>query len=620
MQKTILLVEDERIQAIVQTRTLTSAGFDVEHVSTGEAAVAVFHDADRQVDLVLMDIDLGPGIDGTEAAMRIQERSDVPILFLSSHTEPEYVERTERIGSYGYVVKNSGDVVLIASIRMAFRLYEAHRANQAQAVELAGAQTRLQELNYLMSQVIEQNPWSVAVFDRDMNFRYVSESFRHDFRAADRDLVGRNNYEMFPEVPERLRQMHERVLRGAIEYSDNDVIEYPDGTVDRTQWECRPWYTPDRSIGGLILYTGLLPESPDDYRGTGTGLHYMSDLRRYRAIEDEGLDIIYTVTAAGVFSYASPNIRVTLGYEAEEVVGKKFTFLIHPEDLHIVRSWWAEVEAAGKIHRPAEYRVLASDGSVRWHQLSGRLTDNPHEELIGICRDITDLKESEEDLRRALRQRDTVFRELKHRTRNSLSAIASILALGKGPDASLSSEQILERARGSVDAVLSLYERLDDRTPDLQVDLDSLLEDVARRTLLVYTEKGLAVNLVCDLASVRVDASLASTLGLVVNEAVTNAMKHSLLHSRTGTIRLRLDHRDVALTLRIEDHRGRSVPHSATPPTQESGEHGFGLRLIEDLAAQLGGSVAYEGIPDTRASDTHAVVFAVPLSPRPDAR
>lgn len=620
MGKAILLVEDERIQAIVQTQTLRAAGFSVQHVSSGEAAVEAVATASEPVGLVLMDIDLGPGIDGTEAALRIQRISDVPILFLSSHTEPEYVERTEKIGSYGYVVKNSGDVVLVASIRMAFRLHEARLANQGQSLELEATRTRLEELNYLMSQVIEQNPWNVAVFDRDMNFRYTSESFRHDFRAPLGDLTGRNNYDVFPDVPQRWREMHQRVLQGAVEFSDDDTIEYQDGSVARTQWECRPWYTPDGDIGGLILYTGLLSDTGD----TGAGLHAMSDLRRYRAIENEGVDIIYTVTSAGVFSYASPNIRDTLGYSWQEVVGRKFTFMIHPDDLPVLRVWWSEVEAAGHIHRPAEYRVLAKDGSVRWHQLSGRLTDNPHEELIGICRDITSLKQTEDELRAALAQRDTVFRELKHRTRNSLSVISSLLSLGRDSPVPMSAEQVVERARGSVDAILGLYEKLDARMSGLTVDLDRLLEDVARRTMEIFGGTALEVTLDCDIPRLSVDTNMASALGLVVNESVTNALKHSFgsgsgsgsgSRSRAGgNIRIQARCDEHSITLRIEDDGP-----GAESPAESSGAHGFGLQLVRDLAQQLHGSASFEGIPEANASGIHAVVVSVPLTPRSDS-
>jgi DNA-binding NarL/FixJ family response regulator len=70
-----------------------------------------------------MDVDLGEGMDGTEAAKRILADRTIPVVFLSSHTEREVVQKTEGITSYGYVVKHSGETVLMASIRMAFRLY-----------------------------------------------------------------------------------------------------------------------------------------------------------------------------------------------------------------------------------------------------------------------------------------------------------------------------------------------------------------------------------------------------------------------------------------------------------------------------------------------------------------
>ena len=125
-KRTILVVEDEALIALAERRALESFGYAVLTVPDGEKAVETAL-GNPDVDLVLMDIDLGRGMDGTEAARRILERRDIPVVFLSSHTEPDIVDRTERITSYGYVVKNSGLTVLNASIRMAFRLFETRR-------------------------------------------------------------------------------------------------------------------------------------------------------------------------------------------------------------------------------------------------------------------------------------------------------------------------------------------------------------------------------------------------------------------------------------------------------------------------------------------------------------
>src|SRR6056297_1667788 len=125
MSKKILLVEDEALIAMNEARMLKKHGYEVVTAYKGEKAVEMVG-SDSEISLILMDIDLGKGIDGTEAAEKILKEHDLPIAFLSSHTEPEIVERTEGITSYGYIVKNSGETVLLASIRMAFRLYEAH--------------------------------------------------------------------------------------------------------------------------------------------------------------------------------------------------------------------------------------------------------------------------------------------------------------------------------------------------------------------------------------------------------------------------------------------------------------------------------------------------------------
>lgn len=125
--KTILLVEDEVLIAMAEKAQLQKYGYDVHHVSSGEKAVAAIDAATYPVDLILMDIDLGPGIDGTEAARQILNEVEIPIVFLSSHTEPEVVAKTEKITSYGYVVKNSAVTVLDASVKMAFKLFDAKR-------------------------------------------------------------------------------------------------------------------------------------------------------------------------------------------------------------------------------------------------------------------------------------------------------------------------------------------------------------------------------------------------------------------------------------------------------------------------------------------------------------
>jgi PAS domain S-box-containing protein len=114
---------------------LSEKGFSVVTEHSGEAAVARAT-GDQQIDLVLMDIDLGSGIDGTEAARRILAERELPIIFLTGHSEKEMVEKAKTITNYGYVLKNAGEFVLTESINMAFRLFDAHQRTREERENL----------------------------------------------------------------------------------------------------------------------------------------------------------------------------------------------------------------------------------------------------------------------------------------------------------------------------------------------------------------------------------------------------------------------------------------------------------------------------------------------------
>lgn len=164
-QNRLLLVEDEAIIALAQSRSLRAHGYDVVHVLTGEAAVDAVR-ADGEIDIVVMDIDLGAGIDGAEAADRILTLRELPIVFLSSHTERAMVDRVKRITNYGYVVKQSSDFVLVESIESALKLfrttqrareqerrYRALFASIRDAIVVTDHQRRIVEVNPAFTEV-----------------------------------------------------------------------------------------------------------------------------------------------------------------------------------------------------------------------------------------------------------------------------------------------------------------------------------------------------------------------------------------------------------------------------------------------------------------------------------
>jgi two-component sensor histidine kinase len=122
----ILLVEDDQIVAGDVSDELRAEGFEVSNAYTGESAIESI-DALPAKNLVLMDIDLGSGLDGAETAKEILRRHDIPIVFLSANAGSDFASRTREIASYGYVPKSSGTAVIAAVIRSALMLHARNR-------------------------------------------------------------------------------------------------------------------------------------------------------------------------------------------------------------------------------------------------------------------------------------------------------------------------------------------------------------------------------------------------------------------------------------------------------------------------------------------------------------
>ncbi len=198
---TILLVEDETIVALAERKMLERFGYAVEIAKTGERAVELVTER-RELALVLMDIDLGDGIDGTEAAQRILERRRLPVVFLTAHAEPEYLERMRSITRYGYLLKGSAEAVIKTTIETAFELFDSHE------------KTRLQEAKY--EYLFNNTPAAVALVDKQGGIVQTNAEFTRLFGFSAAEAQGQQIDELI--VPEELQDeakgLTSRVVKG----------------------------------------------------------------------------------------------------------------------------------------------------------------------------------------------------------------------------------------------------------------------------------------------------------------------------------------------------------------------------------------------------------------------
>ncbi len=276
--KNILLVEDEAIIALAEASQLRQFGYTVSVCHDGKTAIQRAL-SDPTIELVLMDIDLGTGMDGTDTAAEILAHRDVPIVFVSSHSERDIIEQTERISPYGYVTKNSDSTTIEASIRMALRLHTANRLLRE------SEQTVEQERNKL-SLVLDNVPAQVAHVGVDERYLYANRQYAGHFGTTPELIVGRTGLEIVgPMLREEVQDKLDRVFAG-----ETLRFEQRRPGSDGTPRTMLVTYVPDiRSDGTVAGFFSLGVDITNDLSGRVERMNPVAERLTGWAMEDAQL-------------------------------------------------------------------------------------------------------------------------------------------------------------------------------------------------------------------------------------------------------------------------------------------------------------------------------------------
>lgn len=257
------------------------------------------------------------------------------------------------------------------------------------------AEKALAHSHDLMRYIIEHNRSAVAVHDREMRYVYVSQRYLDDYKVREKDVIGRHHYDVFPDLPQKWRDVHRRVLQGEVLSAEDDPYVREDGTVDWTRWECRPWHEADGSIGGLIVYTEVITE-------------------RKRAEEalkesEERFRRLFQYSAAGMvlvgldrrFQQVNHAFCRMLGYTESELTSMTFQDVTHPGDRAPGDTLTKQLLAGERESFQLEKRYLRKDGTVVWGLVTSTLIRDAGGRplhFVTHIQDITDRKRMENEL------------------------------------------------------------------------------------------------------------------------------------------------------------------------------------------------------------------------------
>jgi len=129
---------------------------------------------------------------------------------------------------------------------------------QARVSELEHTEQALRTSEEHVRLFVEHTPAAVAMLDRDMRYIMASRRWLTDYGLGDQNIIGRSHYEIFTDIPDKWKAVHQRSLDGSIEGQEEDPWERADGGMDWLSWKTYPWHDSSGAVGGIIFYTEVV--------------------------------------------------------------------------------------------------------------------------------------------------------------------------------------------------------------------------------------------------------------------------------------------------------------------------------------------------------------------------
>jgi PAS domain S-box-containing protein len=326
----------------------------------------------------------------------------------------------------------------------------------------------------------------------------------------------------------------------------------------------------------------------------------------------ERLDLAVSGADLGLWDWDIPTGHVThnprwaemLGFNPDELESSFSTWerLVHPDDKQrVLQLLQDHVDGRASIYE-AELRLQTKDGGWRWILDRGKVVRRDASgapvRVSGTQLDITDRREAENLLRESLQEKELLLREIHHRVKNNLQVISSLFNLQVQTVTDPNVLAALKESHNRIRSMGLVHHMMYQAADFAAIDLVDYIQTLTRSLYRSYSVDPERVLLAVDIANVRLGIDAAIPCGLIINELVSNALRHAYPDGRRGTLRVTLSHNgDGTHTLTVGDNGIGLPPDLVLPPTST-----LGLALVDTLTRQLEGTLSVDRTGGTSVS------------------
>jgi PAS domain S-box-containing protein len=270
-------------------------------------------------------------------------------------------------------------------------LSAANAALRAEIIERKRAEEALLAREIQLRSFVQQAPAAIAMFDRNMNYLAASEHWTSDYIRDHREIIGRNHYDVHPNLPERWKEIHRKCLAGESRSSDEDLWLQADGAKVWWRWNVSPWLDVGGKIGGIMI----MAENISARKNAEEALR--ESKARLQAIMDNSPAMIFLKDPKGHYLHFNRKLAEVFHLSLSKSVGKTEAELYPPAQAAVCRANDRKMLKAGS---PMDFEeVTIQDDGPHTNLVTKfplRDADGKIYAIGGIATDITERKRTEE--------------------------------------------------------------------------------------------------------------------------------------------------------------------------------------------------------------------------------
>ncbi|MHB8054993.1 MAG: PAS domain S-box protein [Candidatus Aminicenantales bacterium] len=311
---------------------------------------------------------------------------------------------------------------------------------------------------------------------------------------------------------------------------------------------------------------------------------------RYRLLVENAQEAIL-VAQDGFLKFVNRMTIEMTGYPEPELLSRPFSDFIHPDDREMVVNHYLKRMAGDSAQPRYAIRLVTRDGGIKWVEIGAVLIDwEGRPSTLNFLTDITDRHKGEEVIQASLREKEVLLREIHHRVKNNLQVVSSLFNLQAGKILDRAGREIFKEGQTRIMAMSLVHEKLCQSYDLANIDLAAYIRSLAGHLFRVYSTDPDQIRLETDFREVHLDIDSAVPCGLILNELISNSLKHAFPEGRKGILRIEVKRGpDNTIVLRVADD-GIGFPKDFNFRQSD----GLGLQIATLLVSQLEATIDLE--------------------------